>query len=1458
MIKKIEVKKLHLFEILLFLIFMILSSPLIYLFNQHLDRNMNELKSKAIEVLEARLGREISYESISPSVFGFIAVRELRIHSFSDPEAVLLHINKVKIYYNLFNLLLTKDPLSSLTEVRLANSRFLIDSERDKEILELLNRISGKEQRREMKSIAPALKLSGANISVSILTPDLGLKLEKLFFSVSLNEGVYSLSVRTSLQLALLPGTDRTLNIFSRVKINGKLDQSLDRSDLAVRMYSLTTKNLTLGRQTFQVILKGEKIEIRKIQDHSPLDLHLILDLPSNDLTFNFKSEDFRPSSAFRFTGELEQWNRFLESSITSTGSMTYNIDSGATSYLLDFEAGIRSKIFPPDLKVSAHLYGNEKLLYLDPLLAHSGQGTVEFVGNVSMRNLFPAGFLQLIDIRSFYGESLNAAFKLERGAESLKVRGSRLVIGSVDFDAFDLEFVPAGKYFNFTLSSSISKTRLPNSIKAAGKLSLSPRPTLEAEAGFSDIPLDILYRLLIPEKEFIPALNRFLQPLLLSMTLTAGVVSSDPLGRTDFKNFELTSSDVRLADSNDENNSLRLSFTGNNRTLSVNDISVDWQDYELSGLFRTESVGNGTSFSSSLTFEKVPYEFQGSVITGKKIELSGSYGLKFSWLFSGQGSPHIYPESVVPLRGSPFELKTGEFPLPFKEGTMLATIDLVGIRTREGFLYAVSRQTEMKNIPIFAVAENRLAVTYSLKRNKLSLERVIYEDENSTLEGGGEFELSGLKPVTGRGVIELGSKDSPEHYYIVAEVLRTEVKADFSFQHAPLRRLGEAIISGAVSGSVSAQGELTSPEVEASLVLNEGRLNLDPLSLELSMRYSENRLSLEILNLEYLTHRIFDGQGWVGLESGEFEFLSGYRADYFGDIVDLKISLTGSLKDPVNQASLKKISTAGLSGTLRLSDIRVQDQEQPDWIVSLETKDEILFVDGGPNDAIHGQFSDYGVFTLNLLDPLPIQGTAAGKITGGRIESTFNVARFDMQVINAVTYTDIFAFTQGSARGTLRITGPINDPDYFGTLEVSGGELLFIPSPDPVSPINGRLVFDEKSFTMERVSSFCGSARVTAEGIFYIDHWVPDAIELTFWTESEPGIRVRYKFGRVYTDGYVSGVVRVTSDENSTRIEGDLYVDSCRIALEDMPPESEKAVPLTVSMNFRTGSRVEFYWPSFTFPIVRGYAKQGERVSLEVDGMEGRVVLKGEVEIRGGEIFYFDRSFYVKEGSITFGEPFGEPANVVDPLIKVLAEIRERDQNNEEIRIYMEVNNRLSQFSPRFYSEPSRPDMEIMDYIGGSIFNRIEEIGFGISAAMLTSDVVSQFGILSPFEQAVRELLGLDLFRIRTQVVQNVLIGKLLGENFSSFVINPLDNTTLSLGKYLGTDLFLEMLVRFQAVDVLSPDHTAIGQIQTEGEINFEWATPFFLLEWTFAPSHPEDLFLTDNTIGLKWRFSY
>jgi translocation and assembly module TamB len=187
-------------------------------------------------------------------------------------------------------------------------------------------------------------------------------------------------------------------------------------------------------------------------------------------------------------------------------------------------------------------------------------------------------------------------------------------------------------------------------------------------------------------------------------------------------------------------------------------------------------------------------------------------------------------------------------------------------------------------------------------------------------------------------------------------------------------------------------------------------------------------------------------------------------------------------------------------------------------------------------------------------------------------------------------------------------------------------------------------------------------------------------------------------------------------------------------------------------------------------------------------------------------------------------------------------------------VKIYLDVDDNLNGFSPRFSSDPPLPEPELFALFGAPFTQQVAGQGLLPSAVMLSGDVLSRFGLLRPFEQRVRALLGLDMFSLRTQAIQNLVAEKVLGLEAA----NPLDNTSLSLGKYLGDDLFLEMLVRLQAPrgpsGLLLPGHG----LTSEFELNLEWDTPFFLLEWSFLPRNPDTLFLTDNSIALKWRYTY
>jgi hypothetical protein len=1416
--------------------------------NARVGRWMEELKERSIIMLENYLGRRISYRSISPSVFGFLAVRDLSVHSIDPKEAPLLRLSRVTIHYNLWRLLLSGDPIKAVSTIHLANSSIEVDLERDRELLELLARLLAPgtaEIARTGFAPPPQLSLSGSDISLRYRQQGWSAGVSSLFFTVRGAGDVYQVNLRCSLayQQGSQPADEPA--VVSRLRISGKVDRSLAWSDLAVRIDALSTAVLSLKRQTFQLTYDGRVLKLNKVQDRAPLDIQLTFDRQTGELAGRFTAEGFKPASLFQLSGPLRGYDQWLASSLTASGSIDIDTRKGGLRYQADLELLPAEGLIPIDLFMVSHLYGTEKTLLLQPLILHSPQGTLEFSGDVQLSTLLPAGLLRLSGIRASAGPQLSASLELERTAGTLSVRGDQMRLGDTSFSAFTLRLDPRAREVPFELAASLANPGEVGSVSAIGRFVLGKPPSLSFDARLHGISVDSLSELLGVKTRLSPYLAQELGSFILSLDFSLD---------TDFHSYSVSSDEVEIYQRSNPNNLARFAFELTDDSVKVRGLTAKWQDYSLSGEVEARLSPWQTEFAASLTFQGLPYQFKGNILQGRRLELEGSYGLRAAVLSRGVVDPELLPANQQTVHGTIFSFQAVELPIPLPAGKLLLSTELEGAVSESGAVYARSGKTVLAGIPFLPIKENQLQLSFLLQKDRLSLDRVSYRDRISTVSGSGNLVVGGFAPLSVEGWLRLQDGRGSERYSLNTRIAGGQVNAVLDFNRSPLARAGELAVSGDLAGSLAVKGSWSAPELTANLKLQDGKISADPLAVELSLGYRDNLLSLNALSFSLLTQKISEGRGQWDLRQGIFAFGSKYSSDYFGSPVRMDLELKGSLAGGAQKLTLENPLAQNLDATLRLTNILVEGHSYPDWLMRLQARDGTLSLDGGPNDAIHGRFSRSGSFSLQLLSPLPLQVIATGQLQRNRIAADLQVASLDIRVINDALRrsTEIIQFTKGYGSGKLRISGLVTDPDWFGTLNVRDASMRFLLSPDLVEPINGQLVFDEKTFYMPRVASASGKVRVEAEGSFSLDHWIPRSFELAFYVNQYPGAHMRYTFAPVSLDGFATGMVHVRGDEVSTHVEGRLTANQCRIGLvrPEQPPAAPQAVPLWIDLKIAAGRGVEFFWPALNFPVVHTYAKQGDQVNVVLEGDTGQVSLTGSVDIRGGEIFYFDRSFYLKKGNIRFDSSIGD----VDPWINAQAEIRERDQNNEEIRIYLEANNRLSLFSPRFYSDPVHTDLEIMNIIGGNVFSRYGDAGFGLSAVMMTTDIVGQFGLLAPFERAVRRLLDLDLFSIRTQFLQSVLIGRLLGDSSVSGSLNPLDNTTLSLGKYVGTDLFVQALVRFQTIQAVNSTY----DIQTEGELRLEWTTPFFLLEWTFTPKHPENLFLTDNSIGLSWKFSY
>ncbi len=339
----------------------------------------------------------------------------------------------MKIYYSLFRLLSTRDPLQSLSEVQIANSAFEVDRERDQELLEFAERLRAGEGGSEL----PRLRLTGNNISLRYREAGWSASVRDLFFSIASVEDHYRLSVRGSLEYRQGETSRPTLS--TRVRITGKVERSLAWSDLAVRVLTLSTPAVSLRRQTFQVTYSGQELKVNKIQDRAPLDLQLVYDRQGRELAASFRMERLRPADLVELSGPLQRYNQWLGSSLTASGTFSYNLAAGTLRYRADAELLPAEELVPVDLYLVSHLHGTEKTLYLEPLVVHTPQGTLEFTGDVRFADFLPSGLLRLTELRTPYTPAVSASLEIAREPGRVTVRGSRLELGEVSLSDFSL-----------------------------------------------------------------------------------------------------------------------------------------------------------------------------------------------------------------------------------------------------------------------------------------------------------------------------------------------------------------------------------------------------------------------------------------------------------------------------------------------------------------------------------------------------------------------------------------------------------------------------------------------------------------------------------------------------------------------------------------------------------------------------------------------------------------------------------------------------------------------------------------------------------------------------------------------------------------------------------------------------------------------------------------------------------
>ncbi|MBQ9631272.1 MAG: translocation/assembly module TamB domain-containing protein, partial [Treponema sp.] len=349
--------------------------------------------------------------------------------------------------------------------------------------------------------------------------------------------------------------------------------------------------------------------------------------------------------------------------------------------------------------------------------------------------------------------------------------------------------------------------------------------------------------------------------------------------------------------------------------------------------------------------------------------------------------------------------------------------------------------------------------------------------------------------------------------------------------------------------------------------------------------------------------------------------------------------------------------------------------------------------------------------------------------------------------------------------------------------------------------------------------------------------------------------------------DGMTSVDLDIIFEDKVLEVTGKVYVEDVKVTVRaneiiDVLNNGQD-IPFDVrtDLHITAGSHV-----NVTFdPLLRCVLVPGTQAVFKMDQSTGSFSLDGDIRLKSGDITYFNRNFYLKEGVIKCNDSEAQ----FNPRLTVRAETRERDRDGRDIRIVLSSNNQsilpIDSFVPQISTVPAKSEAEIRTLLG--------QIAVGDSSSasdvlLMAGDYALQSLLLRNVENSLREVLNFDIFSLRTMILQNVVRQGVNGtiSQQGLTVGNLFDNSTVYIGKYFGSVVYVDALAHITydesrwSGDVKHDPQKFTG-ISFRPEFGFELEAPFTNIRWSFSPdilAMTEGVFMPASSLTLSWHFSF
>ncbi|MDR0589067.1 MAG: translocation/assembly module TamB [Spirochaetaceae bacterium] len=1441
-------------EFLIFLFLIIVTTLLLRPLQIVMSDRMTKLRDYGITRLEALIDRKIEYASMGASVFGSLDIRNIRI-SGSDAEPAVV-ISRLRISYSFWKLL-RENMVDSINSILIDKPAVVLDSERDVDLWRLLSSYTDGPSAGINpwdKGIVPenlVIRIRGGECTLR--NGENSLSADNVTLNLAVEQGRINFQGQWDTDVFLDGNLSRFVEANFSGKIKGEFSGDLDNGFVTLDVPSFKTDLFTLRPLTVNCILTDGKVEVRKIDDQIPLDLYVVYDLGSKELSGEFQSENFLLGELFSFAGPWAKYNAWL--ALRTTGAASFEVDrEGQISYTLDLSGMVPAGMFWGMEDTAYYALtgrGDLQNITVDTVSLHAPQGDIGFSGEIDLKPFAPNGTLSVSNLSLSGNSKFTGDFTVNSEGREYTIFGEDLFLGSVVIPALDAVIQWEDQGLNFFVSALQFRNLesyedvQPSKLTLDGFYNFNPHE-LQMTLFLTSVSLLDMIDIARPFKN-IPAVPDLALGLMEDIA-----VSTELFINTDFEHVLYNAPNFVAAYGGKQDIFSIFSLSGTDLHLEVEDGRMVFAD-EVTMFSVSTDFSNlqEISFDLRVAYQEMSYYFEGLVMDQRSLSIHGAYGFSvFGTAESGGYSGHIETDAFpVPLNGQ-FAWLTLKSSMRYESNSQWS-FNIEGLEVRE------------LSLP------GSVSATVSVKgggdQDGASFSELLFDDGRSLLSGKASLDWKeGFSHIS--GTASLSSSENTE-----AVAMRGEWKEDFLTLHLELtqvqigrviRNFNNILVTGAADVTwnswESFQATFNLPSVIAPI-------GETPVHASLSGTLTADDFSAENLQISYGGLNAEFSYVAINNKTPVVETAARIWGDALGRDVDVSLTARVDVNPPDSWFNINRMLQS-FSGSLLINHFRVNTIEFEEPFNFIFSRSESLIsLSGGPQKMIQLWRAADGTFYAGFSNPSPIRGSISGSIEDGNIKAHSSDVNIDMGSLWSFIAASEIEIPEGIITASLDIDGPLADPEFFGIASGTGVRIR-IPRflTEDIGPTPIVLLLDGNEMTFGPINVKVGSGEGRVSGWFRFDRWIPNTFSINIQALQEQAIPFGLDVGRVRAQGLTSGILNVSMDRGVLMVTGDLTGNDTEITLDTQgftgdPEEifsSSSTVPVVTDLTIRTGSKVELLWPNADFPIIRAQADRGASLKVAIDTQTDRYTVAGDVKLRSGEIFYIQRSFYLREGTLYFNESELQ----FKPQISARAEIREyNDEGPVTISLIIDKSN-LESFTPRFESTPPLSEVDIVSILGQNLTGTtVTGGGSDVLANMLaaSSDILAQFRVVRRLERYIRDFTRLDMFSFRSQVLQNAVLGATRRQDPAdrvSLVSNYFDNTAVFLGKYIGSDMFFQSMLSLR----YDENKKTMGGYAFEPDIGIELRSPLFDIRWDFVPRHPENMFVNDHSITLTWRRTF